>query len=133
MSDKTKFTLYLTKELRDELEKACMADNYSSRTEFVEKALRFYLDHRAMESAGELLPRAVSAAIEGRLGVFENRISSLLFKQTVVLDELTGIIAEDADLDEDELRRRRAESVNNVKATNGLISFENAVRRRSEY
>ena len=37
---------------------------------------------------------------------------------------LVGIIADLAKLDKDDLKRRRAESVKNVKQTNGRISLE---------
>jgi len=62
----------------------------------------------------------------------ENRLVSLSFKQAVELDMLSGIIADSVQLSENDLRRRRAESVNNVKRTNGRISFEHRVREAWE-
>ena len=41
---------------------------------------------------------------------------------------LSGIIADSFQFSEEGLRRRRAESVRNVKQTNGRISFEKRVR-----
>ena len=46
----------------------------------------------------------------------------------VELDMLSGIIADSFQFSEEDLRRRRAESVRNVKQTNGRISFEKRVR-----
>ena len=45
---------------------------------------------------------------------------------------LSGIIADSFQFSEADLRRRRAESVRNVKQTNGRISFEKRVRESSE-
>lgn len=47
-------------------------------------------------------------------------------------DMLSGIIADSFQFSEADLRRRRAESVRNVKQTNGRISFEKRVREASE-
>lgn len=41
---------------------------------------------------------------------------------------MAGILADYFQISEDDLRRQRAESVNNVKRTNGRISFEKRVR-----
>ena len=43
-----------------------------------------------------------------------------------------GIIAEAFEMDRDDLKRRRAQSVRNVKATNGIISLEKYARSRQE-
>ena len=43
-----------------------------------------------------------------------------------------GIIAETFEMDRDDLKRRRAQSVRNVKATNGTISLEKYARFRQE-
>ena len=65
--------------------------------------------------------------MDGRLGKLEDRISSLAFKQAVEVDMIAGILADSYQFSEDDLRRRRAESVNNVKRTNGRISLEKHV------
>ena len=43
-----------------------------------------------------------------------------------------GIIADAMEIDRDDLKRRRAESVRNVKTTNGLISLEKRARAAEE-
>ena len=48
------------------------------------------------------------------------------------LDLLIGIIADAVEVDRDNLKRRRAQSVRNVKATNGLISLEKRARAAEE-
>ena len=78
------------------------------------------------------LPSAVQSYLDGRLNQMENRMASLLFKQAVELDMLSGIISDSFQFSEADLRRRRAESVRNVKQTNGRISFEKRVRESVE-
>ena len=60
--------------------------------------------------------------------MFEDCMASLLYKQSVEIDMTNGIIATAYDIGEDALRRMRAQSVRNVKETNGRISFEQRMR-----
>lgn len=96
--------------------------------ELAEQALNFYLDYLDAGNAGDFLPTALKSYVDGRLGKLEERLSSLSFKQAVEVDMLAGILAENLQVDEKDLRRRRAESVRNVKQTNGRISLEKHMR-----
>lgn len=99
-----------------------------SMNELAEHAIEFYLDYLEVGNAGDFLPTALKSYVEGRLGKLEERLSSLSFKQSVEVDMMAGILADSFQFGEDDLRRRRAESVNNVKRTNGRISLEKHVR-----
>lgn len=132
MSDKEKFAVRLEPETRERLERCYTMDGSSSRREFIEKAIRFYTDYLEMNGGNTLLPKEISAAIDGRLGMFENRISSLLYKQAVEIDMVLNTAADCVNLDEEYLHRQRARSIANVKQTNGRLSFENIVRGRGE-
>lgn len=72
----------------------------------------------------DMLPRAISSAMDGRLKILEKNLSSLSFNHAVELDMLMGIIADTMQIDRDDLKRRRAQSVKNVKSTNGRVSLE---------
>ena len=103
------------------------ADGCQSRNEFMERAVTYYTDALALMDSS-LLPRAVTAAIDGRLNQFEDRLARLVYKTAVELDMQNGILADVCKLPEEEMRRRRAESVRNVKYTNGSISLEQRMR-----
>ena len=94
-----------------------------SRNEFVSKAVNFYADYLAGLENG-VLPTAVQSAIDGRLGLFEDRIFKLLYKLTVEMDMGMSAVLDCIQVDDDYLRKLRADSVRNVKATNGLLTFE---------
>ena len=85
-----------------------------------------------MQENQALLPTALLAALDGRLGRLEDHIARREFTREVELDLLIGIIAEAVEVDRDDLKRRRAQSVRNVKATNGLISLEKRARAAEE-
>jgi len=95
-----------------------------SINELAEQALDFYLDYLDAGNAGDFLPTALKSYVDGRLGKLEDRLSSLSFKQAVEIDMMAGILSDNFQLSEEDLRRRRAESVSNVKRTNGRISLE---------
>ena len=128
MSDREKLAVRLEPETRERLERYYTMDGSSSRREFIEKAIRFYMDYLEMNDGSALLPKEIASAIDGRLGMFEDRMASLMYKQSVEIDMTNGIIATAYDNGEDALRRMRAQSVRNVKETNGRISFEQRMR-----
>ena len=132
MSRKEKFAFYLTPEKKVLLERRYQEDGSRSLTAFIENAVDFYLDYLSANSAGLFLPTSLKSYLDGRLGQLEDRLSSLIFKQAVEQDMVAGILADAFQFSEDDLHRRRAESVNNVKKTNGRISLEQRVREAWE-
>lgn len=128
MSKKNKLAVYLTPEKKAELEHRCHEDSSRSMTAFIERALDFYLDYLEAQDAGIFLPPAIRSCIDGRLGMMEKRMAALLFKQAVELDMCERIFADSLELDETYLRRKRAESIDSVKRTNGQLRFEQIAR-----
>ena len=81
-----------------------------------------------MAEDADSLPRSISVALDGRLSQLENRLSGLMYKVAVETDMQNGIIANLYRIDDDDLRKRRAESVKNVNRTNGKIRLEDHMR-----
>ena len=131
MSNETKerFPLRMKPETSRRLEQWYAADNCRSKNEFVEKAINFYVDYLETQDNQSLLPTALQAALDGRLGRLEDCIARREFTRE---DLLIGIIADAVEVDRDDLKRRRAASVRNVRATNGLISLEKRARSAGE-
>ena len=132
MSPKEKFPLYLSPEKKATLERRHTEDGSRSITGFIENAIDFYLDYLSANNSGLFLPTSIKSYLDGRLGQLEERLSSLAFRQAVEQDMVAGILADAYQFSDEDLRRRRAESVNNVKKTNGRISLEQRVRRAWE-
>ena len=133
MSKETRdrLALRMQPETKRRIEQWYQADNCKSQNEFVEKAVNFYADYLSAQD-NTLLPTAIKSMIDGRLGVLEDHISRRGFTRDVELDVIIGIFADVFQISLDDLKHRRAESVRNVKATNGLISLEKRVRDRQE-
>ncbi len=128
MSKKDKLAVYLTPEQKAELEQRYHEDGSRSMTAFVGRALDFYLGYLSAQDAGLFLPAAIRSCINGRLGTMENRMASLMFKLTVEVDMCMSILADCTQLDEEYLRRKRSESVERAKHTNGQIHFAQIAR-----
>ena len=105
---------------------------FRSMNELAEQAITFYLDYLEVGNAGDFLPVALKSYLDGRLGKLEDRLSALSFRQSVETDMVAGVLADSFQFSEDDLRRRRAESINNVKRTNGRVSLEKYAREAWE-
>ena len=132
MSQKEKFALYLTPEMKARLERRYTEDGSRSLTGFIENAINFYLDYLSANSAGMFLPSSVQSYLDGRLDQFEDRMASLLYKQAVELDMVISILADCVNLDEAYLRTKRAESAARVKTLNGHLQLEKMAKRAQE-
>ena len=110
-------------ETRQKIEQWYEVDNCRSMNEFIDKAVSFYAGWLSANS-NDMLPMAIASAMNGRLKILEKNLSSLSFKHAVELDMLIGIISDTMQLDRDDLKRRRTQSVKNVRQTNGRVSLE---------
>jgi hypothetical protein len=124
---KKKKGFWLSEDLDEKIDIYLQLDNCSSRSEFVENALRFYIGYLHTKNAGAFLPEALSAMMTGTLDYYAGRIGSLLFKQGVDLHVLSQIIAYDTDIDEGEYQRLRGKAIRDMQRTNGRISFKDAL------
>ena len=132
MTEKERLQLRLQPETREKIERWQSAAGCRSMNEFVEKAVNFYADYLASDDSGVLLSPAIQSAIDGQLQEFKEQFKSLLFKQAVEMDMGMSVLADCVNLDEEYLRRKRAESVANVKKLNGRIRLEQLAKRVQE-
>ena len=102
-------------------------DNCKTRSEFVEKALRFYMGCLATEDTSEYLSRALVDTLRGTLADNENRLRTLLFKLCVEVNMMGHTIAAHFRADPVDRRELRAWAVDEVLRTNGKISFDDAL------
>ncbi len=122
-----RLALRMQPETKQKIEQWYRADNCKSQNEFVEKAVNFYADHLSARD-NSLLPATIQSTIDGRLGLFENRMAKLLYKLAVEMDMGMSAVLDCVQADDDYLRKLRSDSVRNVRATNGLLTFEQKVR-----
>ena len=132
-SAKNRLTFRPSDETRQRIEQWYRADNCSILNDFIEKAVNDYIDRLVINGDNRVLPTAITSAIDGRLGLLEKNLSSLSFNHAVELDMIVSIVAEAFNFSREDLKRLRAQSVKNVKATNGCISLKKRVQQSEEY
>ena len=102
-------------------------DNCKTRSEFIEKALRFYMGCLATEDTSEYLSRALADTLLGTLADNENRLRTLLFKLCVEVNMMGHTVAAHFRADPVNRRELRAFAVDEVLRTNGKIRFDDAL------
>lgn len=124
---KRKFALWIRKSVLDEVARWYEADNCSSQSEYIEKAVLFYTGYLASEKSQDYIAQTLSSTLRGMLSESESRISRMLFKLTVELSMTMNIIAATHAISQSQLRELRTTCVNEVKRTNGSYSLKDAV------
>ena len=109
------------------IDKAMYQANCKSRSEFLENAAQMYAGYISADSAVEYLPAALVSALRATVQGSETRISRLLFKLTVELSMMMHVLA-GLEIDTSQLDNLRWRCVQEVKKTNGGISFKDTLR-----
>ena len=102
-------------------------DNCSTRSEFIEKALRFYMGYLATEDTSAYLSQTLVDTLQGIVADNSNRLRTMIFKWCVELNMMGHTIAAHFRADPINRRELRAYAVDEVKRTNGQISFDRAL------
>ena len=108
-------------------------DNCSTRSEFIEKALRFYMGYLATEDTSKYLSQALVDTLQGIVADNSNRLRTMIFKWCVELNMMGHTIAAHFRADPINRRELRAYAVDEVKRTNGQISFDRALDQQRRF
>ena len=130
--EKRKFALWISKDTIDRAKQSYKDDNCSSASEFIEKAILFYLGYLSSQENQDYLAQVIPATVKGIVDESSNRMGRLLFKMAVELAVIENILAAVCEVDQQELKRLRGQCVEEIKRTNGMISFEQALQWQKE-
>lgn len=125
---KQRIPLWLYPSTIEQIEQLYRREHCKSHSEFIEKAVQYYCGYLFTNARNPHLPDAVAAAIEGKLGSFEDRLARLMFKCAVEQAMMMHIIAYDVELDETQLEKLRGKCIADIKRTNGQISFKDILK-----
>ena len=130
--EKRKFALWISRDTIELAKQHYKDDNCSSASEFIEKAILFYLGYVSSQQNQDYLARVIPATVKGIVDESSNRMGRLLFKMAVELAVIENILAAVCEVDRQELKRLRGQCVEEIKSTNGMISFEQALQWQKE-
>lgn len=125
---KNRIPLWLYPSTIESMDALLEKDNCKSRSEFIEKAIRFYSGYISAEDGMKFLPIAITSAMSGIVSTSENRMARLIFKLAVEMSIMMNILASTAEVDENTLRRLRGKCVNDVKKSVGAVTFEDVAK-----
>ena len=125
---KRKFALWIRPSLLEEVDSLYKSDNCASRSEFMEKALRFYMGYLSSQENQDYLADVIPSTVKGIVDESSNRMGRLLFKLAVEQAVMSNILAAVCEVDQQELERLRNQCIQQIRKTNGIISFEQALR-----
>ena len=134
-ASKIKFPLYVYPETMKTVNSLYKGDNCSTKTEFIEKAIRFYCGYLLQNKPElvEYLAPQIGTITEGIIKGSEQRLSRALFKLAVEVGVQTHVLAAINDIDDTTLFKLRSMVTDEVRKINGVINFESALRyQRSE-
>ena len=125
---KQQLTIWLKPSLIERIESLREADNCESKSEFIEKALEFYMGYLSSKENRYYLPNVLTSTIKSIVGESTNRQNTILFKMAVEMNMMMNILASEFNLEESMLAELRGYSVEQVKRSNGLLTFDDVVR-----
>lgn len=131
-AEKRKFALWISRDTIELAKKHYKDDNCSSASEFIEKAILFYLGYLSCQENQDYLADVIPSTVKGIVDESSNRMGRLLFKMAVELAVIENILAAVCEVDRQELKRLRGQCVEEIKRTNGMISFEQALQWQKE-
>ena len=130
--NKQKFALWAYPDTLEKVDKAYEGDNCKSKSEFIEKAIRFYLGYLKQEDNVNYLSPRITSSVDAVVHGTEQRINRNLFKIAVELGKLSHMLAAANDVDEDTLQELHEMCLDEVRHINGCISFDSAVKFQND-
>ena len=126
---KKSYNFYLSPEADCMIDSSLVASDSRSRSDFVEKAVRYYAASLGAEMHKELLSQELIRVLQDNIKNVENHISSTIFKmageQAVLSLLFADMLVEN--LDRNELQRYRNEAYDLIRKRHGSIVFEDAL------
>lgn len=127
MEEKVRFQMRISPETDQRIKAAMPLANCQSQNEFVEQALLHYCGCLQTEDSASILAPELTAALRATVRESEAHTCRLLFKLAVEVDILMHVLASGMEIDSATLDKLRGRCVQEVKTTNGGISFKDAV------
>ena len=125
---KSKHGFWLAPETKNKIEIYYKIDNCKSQSEFLEKAVNFYVGYVCTQNASAYLPRLLSEILDGKFALVTKKLGRMMFKHSVETNITNHILCADTDIDRQTYEHLRNRSVREVLETNGELKFEDALQ-----
>ncbi len=126
--NKVRKPFWLSAESLDKIEVNMQLDGSRNRSEFLEKAIDYYSIFLNTENNKDIVSEIFVNVVDSKLNQTENRLSKLLFKLAVEQAKLSNVLAYVSEIDDETLEKLHKKCIDDVKRTNGKITFEDTFK-----
>ncbi len=105
---KQKMAVYFQPETIKKIEQEYSEDNCASKTEFIEKAVKFYIGYLRQQGEVNYLSPMITETVKSQIKGTEQRLARLIFKVAVELGKLSHMTAAMSDVDDETLKSLHA-------------------------
>ena len=124
--NKKKYAYWMRPSMVAEIEEMIPEANSKSKSDFVCKAVDFYIGYLRQQKNINYLAPVLARSIKNEVRSVEKNICEMLFKLAVEQAINSNLIAAEYDIDSNLLDQLRDSCAKAVAETNGLITFEDA-------
>ena len=127
MSEKMqKYAYWMTPSMVAEITKMMPEANATSKTDFVRKAVEFYIGYLRQQKNINYLAPMLAGAIKSEVRSLGRDVCEILFKLAVEIGINSNITAAVNDISDESLDTVRLNVAQEVARTNGILTFEDA-------
>ena len=126
MENKKKYAYYMRPSLVQEMENMLDEANATSKSDFVNIAVRFYLDYLHNQKSVDFISPMLARTIKSEVESVEKNISEMLYKLAVEESKLCVALALDNVSERFDYEKLNEFCAQIVAMNNGVISFEEA-------
>ena len=124
--NKKKYAYWMRPSMVAEIEEIMPDANATSKSDFVCKAVNFYIGYLRQQKNINYLAPVLAKSIKNEVRSVEKNICEMLFKLAVEQAINSNLISAEYDIDSNLLDELRDSCAKAVAETNGLITFEDA-------
>ena len=128
MEKKQRTTIWLSQNVMNELDQMSERADCRSRSEFIEKAIKYYAGYLSAEKNKVVLGEQIQKVVESSVKSSEGRLSNQSFRMAVELAKLQRIIAYYFQMDEETVSELHNLCQREVKSMNGTLSLEDMIK-----
>ena len=124
---KKQLTVWVQPETTEKVKEMYKQADCRTRSEFVERAIRFYVGYLTAENKANFLPNMFLSNMRSIVRESDTKQNRMLFKMAVELAMIENILANLNNFDPVAVERLRGVCVEEIKGINGTLRFEEAV------
>jgi len=126
--NKIRIGITISPEAIDIADKVVDANGCRSRSDFIEKAMKFYAGYISTKDHSGFIAEAVAIALRGYIKTTEERLARMGFKLSVEMAKIVHMIAPLCEINDSELYRLHRNCVEELKNTDGIVKLESVLK-----